>query len=137
MDYVALKNEILTDPKTMGYAGKSDQQISDLLNTVPSVPTTIYRGLINAYEIINNTVPSEFSALAAIEQNRYLAITGAGQVDTSNANVRSAFAQMFAAGTTTRTNLSAMAIRNKYRWEELTGIDRAPSHIDIAIALRG
>jgi len=137
MDYVALKNEILIDPKTMGYAGKNDQQISDLLNTVPSVPTTTYRGLIGAYEIINNTVPSEFSVLTSAEQNRYLAITGAGQVDTSNANVRSAFAQMFGSGTTTRTNLSAMAIRNKYRWEEIVGIDKAPTHIDVAIALRG
>lgn len=136
MDYVALKNEILTDPKTIGYAGKSDSEIANLLNDIPASNTLIYRGVIDAYEVVNNTVPSEFTALTTTEQNRYIAITGTGKVDTSNANVRAAFAQMFSSGSATRTALLSMSQRSAYRWEEL-GLSNAPTHMDVAIALRG
>lgn len=116
MDLQILKTELATDPLALGYAGKTAAQKASLLNTTQR---TISRTLINAYEIINATVPAEWAALTADEKNRYATLTGAGQVDASNANVRAAFLAMFAAGTTTRSNLAALQNQTVSRAVEL------------------
>ena len=119
MDYLVLKNEILTDPKSLGYAGKDIWQIAELLNTIGLSNGTINRGVIPSYEVINATVPSEWAACTAQEKQRYQIITGAGQIDSANANVRATFQAMFAAGTQTRTNLTALLIKSCSRAEAL------------------
>lgn len=119
MDYLVLKNEILTDPKSLGYAGKDIWQIAGLLNTIKLSNETINRGVILSYEIINATVPSEWAALTAQEKQRYQTITGAGQIDSSNTNVRATFQAMFVVGTQTRINLQNLLIRLCSRAEAL------------------
>ena len=135
MDYLALKNEILNDPKSLGYAGKEDYQIANLLNTIGLSGEVINRGVIPSYEIIDATVPAEWTALTAVEKQRYQTITGAGNCNSANANVRAAFQSMFAAGTQTRTNLTALLTRSCSRAEAL-GFESV-SHLDVAEALRG
>jgi len=135
MDYIALKNEILTDPKALGYIGKEDYQIADLLNTIGLGGGVINRGVIPSYEVINATVPTEWALLTAAEKQRYQTITGAGQIDSSNVNVRATFQAMFAAGTQTRANLVALLTRSCSRAEAL-GFGSV-NHLDIAKALRG
>ena len=135
MDYLALKNEILNDPETLGYAGKSDLEIAVLMNTIGLSNEKIDRGVIPSYEVINATIPSEWAALTAAEKQRYQTITGAGQIDSSNANVRATFQAMFGAGTQTRINLTALLQRPASRAEVL-GFGSI-NHSDIAKALRG
>lgn len=106
MDIAALATELTTDPLARGYSAMTNQQAADSLNNVKDRPRD--RGVISSYEIIDATVPAEWAALSAAEKQRYQTIVGAGQVNTKNPNTRAAFLAMFAAGTTTRTNLAAL-----------------------------
>lgn len=107
MDYVKLKSEITTDPAALGYAGKTDQQIADLLNSL-ATGRTIARSVIPAHEIIEATVPGEWALLLATEKQRYQTIVAAGQVNLKGPNTRAMLGAMFGAGTQTRANLIAL-----------------------------
>lgn len=122
MNYQALRNEIINDPISLGYAGKTDSEIASLLNTVPGSPIAgrqIDREIIDTWEILEATVQAEWGALSAAEKQRYQTIVGAGTVSVKGTNVRNAFLQMFAAGTQTRTNLAALQTRAASRAEVL------------------
>lgn len=119
MDYRKLRDELTTDPLARGYAGMTDVQAAASLNTADRA---VARTIIPAYEIINATVPAEWAALSAAEKQRYQTMTGAGQVDASNANVGAAFLAMFAGGTATRTALAALQSTTMSRAAEL-GLD--------------
>lgn len=124
MDYVALRAEIDADSLGLGYAGKTNQQLADLINTVPGSAASgrqIERNVIDSYEVINATVPAEWAALTDSEKTRYSTITGAGKTDVKAPNVRSTFAAMFGVGTTTRTNLVALQNRAASRADVLFG----------------
>lgn len=105
MDLAKLRTEVLNDPLGRNYASMTDAQAATSLNTA-NRPTT--RTVIPSREIIGATVPSEWASLTAAEKQRYQTITGAGEVDASQQNVRDAFLAMFAGGTTTRANLAAL-----------------------------
>lgn len=139
MDYTALKNELQTDPTALGYAASiaagAFSPVVTLLNTVRGT-ILIDRDLIESYEIINATVPTEWAALSAAEKQRYQTVTGAGKVDCRNANVRATFQAMFGVGTTTRANLTALLTRQGSRAEQLFGAGAFVSAEDIAKALR-
>lgn len=116
-----LRTELDTDPAALGYTGKTAVEQAALLNAVRSAtPDTISdRRIIPAWEVIGATVPSEWLGLSAAEKERYAVLTGAGDVDASNANVTAAFLAMFGAGTTTRTNLQNLVKRNVTRVEKV------------------
>jgi hypothetical protein len=125
-DPALLRTELQTDPQAIGYAphvqAARDQVIADLLNlTRTGAAYQQFRGVVSAYEIINATDPAEWAALTAQEKQRYQTLTGAGQVDLSNANLRAMFSAMFAANTTTRAALLAIATRTGSRAEVLFG----------------
>ncbi len=132
----ALKSELTTDPTGIGYAAAwangTDWQLRDLLNAIqPSI--TVFRGTIDGREIVAATTPSEFLTLTTAQQNLYIAICSAsGGVDTSSNLVRSAFAAMFGANTSTRAALVAIASRNGSRAEQIFGA--AVALTDIAAA---
>jgi hypothetical protein len=132
MNYTALKAEILTGPLAASFVGKSDNEVADKLNDVTLGGGTVNRGIVPAYEIINATVSTEWAALTAAEKQRYQTMTGAGQVDTQNANVRAAFQAMFGAGTATITALAALLTRPASR-AELSGLGTV-SYNDVNIA---
>lgn len=108
MEYRVLADELTSDPAALGYAGKTSAQVAALLNAVNQ---SVARTLIPSWEIIGATVPVEWTALTAIEKQRYQMITGAGQVDASNTNVQATFLAMFTAGTATRAALIALLNR--------------------------
>ncbi len=118
MDYIRLKSEITLDFAALGYAGKTDKQTADLLNSL-TTGRSIQRLVIPAHEILEATVPSEWAALTAAEKQRYQTITGAGEVNLSGANTRLTMGAMFGAGTTTRANLIALQTKVVSRQEEL------------------
>lgn len=120
-----LKNELESDPTGRGYASHlaagTFTPIVALLNEVQA-GISVFRGVIPSHEIVDATDPGEWGALSAAERTRYQTITGAGQVNTASANVRSAFLAMFAVGTTTRAALTALATRPGSRAEQLFGV---------------
>lgn len=138
INYTALATEINTDPQALGYApfvaAGNDVAIADALNLVRA-SIDIDRDTIEAYEVIDATVPAEWTALNAAEKQRYQTITGAGKINVKNANVRSSFLAMFAAGTTTRANLAALQSRDGSRAEQLFGAGTSISITDVARAL--
>lgn len=130
-DYQALKTE-LAKPDL---SGLSDSAAALKLNT-DVVQTAVNRGIIDAYEVINATVPAEWAALSSAEKQRYQTLTGAGQIDVQNDNTRSAFLAMFAAGTTTRANLAALQTKTitKTRAESIAGWGVPVGAGDVAVA---
>lgn len=134
MDYLALKAEIDNDPKGLGYTGKTDQEVADLLNEIGLSNETVDRGVIDAHEVVSACEFSELDILTDKQQAMLSFIVSAGQVDTSNIKIKSIFAGLFGAGTQTRTNLLALAIRPASRAEVLFG--QIVSLIDVHIARR-
>jgi hypothetical protein len=124
IDLLALKAELQADPLGLGYAAHlasgTDWKLAELLNAVRA-GISIDRGVIPSYEIINATVPAEWASLSAANKQLYQTLTGAGQVDSQNANTRAAFLQMFAQGTATRAALAALVTRPGSRAEQLWG----------------
>lgn len=101
-----LKDEIDNDPLGRGYAGMSDQEVSDDMNTE-------YREIsvksILSENVVAALVPSEVNALTVIQQRNLWGIIGAGSVRPDDPEVKSYFADLFGAGTITRANLLALA----------------------------
>lgn len=128
MDYVRLKSEIMSDPAALGYAGKTDQQIADLLNSM-AMGRSIERSVIPAHEIIEATVPADWALLLATEKQRYQTIVAAGQVNLKGPNTRALFGAMFGAGTQTRANLIALQSVAVSRAQEINLGRVEPGHV--------
>lgn len=120
IDYQALKNEINTDPKELGYEGKSPQEIANLMNTIGLSEETVNAGVLEAYKIVNALEANEVAALTSAQRELLNLIISAGQVDASNSKIQAFFLNLFGAGTTTRTNLIAVSIRSASRAEVLS-----------------
>jgi hypothetical protein len=124
----ALRTEVTTDPKGLGYAaqaGNSDS-IAVLMNTSPEPIAAgqqeqIYRNYVDTRDLIASLVLSEVAALT--QGNRdYLSITfSTAQVKTGDSNLRTQIGTVFASGTTSRTNLTNAAQKNATRAEALWG----------------
>jgi hypothetical protein len=136
--YAQLKTEITTDPAALGlvvdYNAGRDGAVADKLNAVANLDVT--RTLIPAYEVLSAIVPSEWTAAGFTTANKQMLQTLLSQqyLDASNANIRAWFTTMFAAGTTTRTNLAALQTRKGSRAEVAFGIDTRISAADVAAA---
>ncbi len=115
-NYGALADEISGDPLTRGYSGMTDQQVADDLNTE-------YRNVsvdtVASDLVVAALVTANVNALAAGKQRTMWGIIGAGSVRTDDAEVKAIFADMFPAGSATRTNLLALATQSMSRANEL------------------
>lgn len=139
MDLAALKAECTSDPASLGlaalFAAGQDGTVADALNLVRD-GISIARGVIPSYEIVNATTPTEWTALSSAEKQRYQTLTGAGQVDSGNANVRAAFNAMFGSATLTRAALVALLTRKGSRAEQVFGPGAYVDHSQVAEARR-
>ena len=115
-DLAKLRTELTTDPLARGYAGMSDAQVITSLNTANR---TITRSVIPSFEVVNAIVATEYAALTQVQRDAVQLVTGAGNVDANNSNVRAIFQNVFGAGTTTRTNLLALPTVSVSRATEL------------------
>lgn len=119
MDLQVLRTEIDTDPKSLGYEGKTSQEITDLLNTVGLSAETVDAGVIDAYEVVNALEGTDVAALTTLQLQRLSLVVSAGLVDISAAKIQSFLAGLFGAGTDTRTNLIALGQKSASRAEVL------------------
>ena len=110
-----LADEINTDPLSRGYDSMTDQQVADDINTeyrttvIPEVsPTDIYQAID----------PPEWVALSALFQLVVTNVISLPTVPTSG-NTADGLLAAFGPGTTTRTNLIALATGNISRGVEL------------------
>lgn len=138
VDLTALAAEITNDPKALGYADKSDYEISVLLNTEGASNETLFKSYTPVEDIAACIVRAEYDALAAAGKT-YLneVVLKGAKVKTGDATLRTQIAQLFAAGTATRTNLTNVASRPASRAEILFGENAYISDADVAAALRG
>lgn len=119
MDYPVLRNELLADPVALGYAGKTDAQAAALIMAT-NTGRTLARRSVTKNEILNALVSSEMPATNSAQALKLQIIMMCDTVDASNTNVRNMFGDIFAPGTTTRTNLLALGSRTVSRAEELS-----------------
>lgn len=138
INYTALATEINTDPKALGYANKSDYEIAVILNTPGASAETLFKSYTPIEDIVACILRSEYDSLAAAGKT-YLneVVLKGARVKTGDATLRTQVAQLFGAGTTTRTNLTNVASRPATRAEILFGENTNVSDQDVAVALRG
>ena len=106
MNYATLYTEITNDPTGLGYAGKSNAEIAALLNAETQ---EIARTSITAAQLWENTVLSEYAALGAAQRDAYWGLCSLDSIDVAaGTNSRSALAQLFPQGSTTRAALMAL-----------------------------
>ena len=134
MDITALRAEIVNDPSTVGYKigleWQSDSHIAGMLNK-PSTGIQINRGLVQAYEIVNEIDWGEAVAARVQDVGR---VISAGQVDVGNPRVIRTFRAAFGSTSGTRTRLTSVVTRNGSRAEQVSfGSVR---HQDVASARR-
>jgi hypothetical protein len=125
MDYIILKAELTADPLARGYASMTDAQAATSLNTANIARK---RTVVPAWEVVEATVVADWTALTATEKQRYAILTGAGDINVQGANTRLAFAQMFGAGTQTRTNLLALENDTPWSRREQLGLPNVCAH---------
>jgi hypothetical protein len=122
-DYAALKAEVANDPLALGYAGKTNQQVADLMNGADrSIQSP--RFVVDAWEVWEAIVPADWAALTTQEKQRVQTILGMGRVNLAGTNTRASLAAAFAAGTPTRTNLTALQTQTvpRSRAQEIFGM---------------
>lgn len=136
INYTTLATEINTDPKSLGYAGKSDEQIAILLNTPGASGETIFKAYTATEDIVAGIVRAEYDALTAANKDYLTSVVlRASRLATGNATLRAQIAAIFGAGTTTRTNLTNAASKSASRAEVLFGESATVSNADVARAL--
>ena len=112
-----LRNELLNDPLGWNYAGMTAAQAADRLNAT-NTGRTLPRTDVPVREVFNAIVNADWPSQSA-GQDKLAACLNMQSLDMSNANTRGILASIFAAGSTTRTNLQALATRAVSRAEEL------------------
>lgn len=147
INYLALQSEITTDPAALGYAGKTDDQIAVLLNTIGSGTAadgksyTIFRNDIAAKEVVQAIESADFisgTILTQLLTSKLQILLSAVPIDATLANVRANFMGIFnGASVTTKNAMSALAQRNGSRAEVLFGTGVTLTATDIGIARNG
>ena len=153
MDYAALKSEITTDPKALGYApliNVSDNGIAGLLNalTGPGAATislltqtkgAILKGIIPALDqlasgltLSNSPITSQTAQKWA---NRFAALRSGDPVVVLDGGLLFLLNQMVADGLTTQPYIDAFTTRTGSRAEALFGAGTVVQPGDIAKAL--
>lgn len=133
MDYAKLKAEITNDPVTLGYAGKTDQQMCDLLN---GKTRTRKVALLTPSQILNAIVYSEWTSKSSTQQQVIWNMLGMGSINPWGIEA-SIFTTVFGAGSATITALSALRNESISRADELGIGEVCVGHINEARAHGG
>lgn len=133
MDLAKLKAEITDDPVGLGYSGKTDEQVCDLLN---SKTRSKHVELLTPTQILNAVVYSEWTVKTATQQQAIWNLLGMGALNPWGVEA-SIFTTVFGAGSQTIAALAALRVQAISRAEEL-GIETvAVGHINEARAYGG
>lgn len=113
----ALRDELLNDPLTRGYAAMTDEQAAASLNTADRTITAQY---VSGSDVFNATDDVEYAALTEAQKQAWDALCAIDQIDTSNGVAKAREAELFGPGTATRSNLVALRQSTVSRAVELS-----------------
>lgn len=120
MKTLDLDAELTNDPLGRGYAGMTDQQAADDLNTKYRNLTVDY---VTGDAIFNATDDVEYAALTETQKASWDRLCAIAQIDVTSGVAKSREAELFGAGTQTRTNLLALKYTPISRAVELNLFD--------------
>lgn len=115
MNYAILKSEIQADPLTRGYAGMTDQQVADSLNTVDR---TRNRSVVSGKEVKDRIDLGEWAARTDAQKQIVLALCNRDDLDPFGIDA-TIFQDAMAGATTTLANLTAYRVEDISRGVEL------------------
>ncbi len=127
-----LRDELLTDPLVRGYAGMTDQQAADDLNTVNRTRNRTEMTGDEVFQSIESQ--AVWVALTANQRLEFLSLCGRDILDPFGAANVNLVKSIFGGGSATVTALEAARIENITRAEELPGV-AAPvkvGHVEVA-----
>jgi hypothetical protein len=132
MNLATLKTEITNDPAALGYAGKDDAQVADLMNA-PGTPGPNFnadRAQISGAELACAIDATEFGALSA-NARQYVSMVCSAAGTLTAANVKAAFGGIFspAAAPISRAAILALFPRTLSRAEKVLGEKVTPSNV--------
>lgn len=116
MDMEILKTELSTDPLSRGYSAMSDAEAAIDLNTVYRTKAREY---VSGWEIFNVTDDSEYAALTDAQKSSWDALCSIENINTISGIAKAREAELFGAGTTTRSNLASLRSPDVSRAVEL------------------
>ena len=121
-DLLAIKAELQNDPKTLGLVAPpaiDDVGNADKLNLV-RVELQIDREAVPISEIVKAVDRDEFNALSAADRSWLQFITQGGSINPqTNSEIREGMLQLFAVGTESRTNLTALLTESASRVNQM------------------
>ena len=116
----ALRDELLNDPLLRGYSGMTDAEVVASINNPDRVVT---RATVSGSEIFNVTDDGEYAALTDTQKSAWDALCAIDTINTSSGVAKAREAELFGAGTATRSNLVALRQSTVSRAQEL-GLSR-------------
>jgi len=131
MDLKILRDEVVNDPLTRGYAGMTNVEASASLNTANR---SIHKTVMSGSEVLQNIVNSEYIILSAEKKEQFWGLLGIGILNPwgKEADV---MIDIFGAGSATITALGAARINTVSRGVELGIGTVAPGDVQCARAL--
>ena len=115
MDYAVLKNELTTDPLARGYAGLTNQQVADNLNTVDR---TRNRSVMTGKEVKDRIDTAEWAGRTDAQKQIVLALCNRDDLDPFGIDAQ-IFQDEMAGATNTLAALTTYRVENVSRAEEL------------------
>jgi hypothetical protein len=148
MDYQALKRELETDPKGVGYATPlalgNDTALADLLNAVTGTGSSTIKDASLARSDFLLAIAPAYLTLPNLSQvvqskwDRILAvISAADRIDIANPSVQALLAQAVSDGVLSQEHVDALGQRAGSRAEVLFGAGTVVGIQDVGFALRG
>ncbi|GAC1397712.1 MAG: hypothetical protein NVSMB60_08040 [Mycobacterium sp.] len=134
MDYPKLQGELATDPMVLGYAGKTDQQAADLLNSL-TTGRTLMRQSVSQYEFANAIGNVDFPTLV-LNQSKFQFLYSQASINPNNAQMVAMIQAVFPTTTPTWTRLVALAQPTVSRATELA-LGATPTAVDVNRARAG
>ena len=110
-----LRTELQDDPLAKGYSAMTDEAVAIVMN---GVTQSADKDTITAKEAQASVVGSEYLVLTDAQRDAWAAILS-DDIDIKNTNIRNQIAEIWAAGTATRTNLVDLQTKSVSRAEEL------------------
>ena len=114
-EITVLRNEIVNDPLGRGYAGMTDSQVADSLNTANRNRN---RSRMEATEVFNAVNKAEYNALLVTSKELFWNVLHLGQLNPFGLEA-AIFVDIFGAGSTTISTLQGLRTESISRAEEL------------------
>lgn len=140
MTIALLRAEIDNDPAALGYAAmltepNNTELLAARLNEVGASNQTLTPTWTDTTEVLAVLVGAEIEALTQAKRDELTMLTSTTRIKTGSATLRTTFAGIFGAATTSRANLIALTTRSASRAEALWGEGTRISANDVGLAL--